>query len=208
MRAGVRRDWIIAANMEYQPLRKGRSGHGLARDCPRSRHVTHRPRVNWSVIQGRSETSDAKGCQERIDQSWRTCVDLFCPPYPNRSNQSVDRCGHRCRIVWQCALSSTGRDIICGKMPCSKFGRLARYTIAPHGGAFQPGEPLKVVAIGSSSTVGPWVLRSAATYPEVVRRVLSRLRSNTATDRSQQLTGIRADAVRTCAHVPLCQPAY
>lgn len=30
----------------------------------------------------------------------------------------------------------------------------------------------------------------------------------TATDRSQRLTGIRADDVRTCAHAPLCQPAY
>jgi acyl-CoA thioesterase-1 len=42
------------------------------------------------------------------------------------------------------------------------------------------GEPLKIVAIGSSSTVGLWVLRSAATYPEVMRRELSRLRSNAA----------------------------
>ncbi|WGD51903.1 SGNH/GDSL hydrolase family protein [Bradyrhizobium sp. CB1650] len=40
------------------------------------------------------------------------------------------------------------------------------------------GEPLRIVAIGSSSTVGLWVLRSAATYPEVMRRELSRLRSN------------------------------
>jgi acyl-CoA thioesterase I len=40
------------------------------------------------------------------------------------------------------------------------------------------GEPLKIVAIGSSSTVGLWVLRSAATYPEVMRRELSRLKSN------------------------------
>ena len=40
------------------------------------------------------------------------------------------------------------------------------------------GEPLKIVAIGSSSTVGLWVLRSAATYPEVMRRELSRLRSD------------------------------
>lgn len=39
-------------------------------------------------------------------------------------------------------------------------------------------EPLKIVAIGSSSTVGLWVLTSAATYPEVMRRELSRLRSN------------------------------
>jgi acyl-CoA thioesterase-1 len=40
------------------------------------------------------------------------------------------------------------------------------------------GEPLKIVAIGSSSTVGLWVLTSAATYPEVMRRELLRLRSN------------------------------
>ena len=40
------------------------------------------------------------------------------------------------------------------------------------------GEPLKIVAIGSSSTVGLWQLKSAATYPEVMRRELSRLRSN------------------------------
>jgi lysophospholipase L1-like esterase len=39
-------------------------------------------------------------------------------------------------------------------------------------------EPLKIVAIGSSSTVGLWVLRPAATYPEVMRRELLRLRSN------------------------------
>jgi acyl-CoA thioesterase-1 len=41
------------------------------------------------------------------------------------------------------------------------------------------GEPLKIVAIGSSSTVGLWVLRSAATYPEVMRRELSRLANAT-----------------------------
>jgi acyl-CoA thioesterase I len=39
-------------------------------------------------------------------------------------------------------------------------------------------EPLKIVAIGSSTTVGLWVLHSAATYPEVMRRELLRLRSN------------------------------
>jgi acyl-CoA thioesterase I len=44
------------------------------------------------------------------------------------------------------------------------------------------GEPLKVVAIGSSSTVGLWVLSSAATYPEVMRRELLRLQSNARID--------------------------
>lgn len=41
-------------------------------------------------------------------------------------------------------------------------------------------EPLKIVAIGSSSTVGLWVLAPSATYPEVMRRELLRLRSNAA----------------------------
>jgi len=40
-------------------------------------------------------------------------------------------------------------------------------------------EPLSIVAIGSSSTVGLWVLQSSATYPEVMRHELVRLRSNT-----------------------------
>jgi acyl-CoA thioesterase I len=38
------------------------------------------------------------------------------------------------------------------------------------------GGPLKVVAVGSSSTVGLWVLSSTGTYPEVMRRELMRLR--------------------------------
>jgi acyl-CoA thioesterase I len=38
------------------------------------------------------------------------------------------------------------------------------------------GDPLRIVAIGSSSTTGLWVLSSAATYPEVMRRELARLR--------------------------------
>jgi acyl-CoA thioesterase-1 len=40
------------------------------------------------------------------------------------------------------------------------------------------GEPLKIVAIGSSSTVGLWELRPAATFPEVMRREIERLQSN------------------------------
>jgi acyl-CoA thioesterase I len=40
------------------------------------------------------------------------------------------------------------------------------------------GEPLKIVAIGSSSTVGLWEFRPAATYPEVMRREILRLQSN------------------------------
>jgi acyl-CoA thioesterase-1 len=38
------------------------------------------------------------------------------------------------------------------------------------------GDAVKIVAIGSSSTTGLWVLSPAATYPEVMRRELARLR--------------------------------
>ena len=41
-------------------------------------------------------------------------------------------------------------------------------------------ERLSIVAVGSSSTVGLWVLRAGATYPEVMRQELARLRSNAA----------------------------
>lgn len=41
------------------------------------------------------------------------------------------------------------------------------------------GGSIKVVAMGSSSTVGLWVMSAAATYPEVMRRELIRLRPNT-----------------------------
>jgi lysophospholipase L1-like esterase len=38
------------------------------------------------------------------------------------------------------------------------------------------GEMVRIVAIGSSSTTGLWVLTPSATYPEVMRRELARLR--------------------------------
>ena len=38
--------------------------------------------------------------------------------------------------------------------------------------------PLRIVAIGSSSTTGLWVMSRAATYPQVMRRELSRLWPN------------------------------
>src|SRR5215216_3653753 len=44
------------------------------------------------------------------------------------------------------------------------------------------GNPLKIVVIGSSSTVGLWVWNSAATYPETMRRELARLRPNAQID--------------------------
>lgn len=53
----------------------------------------------------------------------------------------------------------------------------------PHTAArLKSGGALKVVAIGSSSTVGLWVLRSEATYPEVMRRELMRMRPDSRID--------------------------
>jgi acyl-CoA thioesterase I len=40
------------------------------------------------------------------------------------------------------------------------------------------GDPVRIVAVGSSSTTGLWVLSPDATYPEVMRRELARLRPN------------------------------
>ena len=48
--------------------------------------------------------------------------------------------------------------------------------IAANHGAPQRGEPVRIVAIGSSSTTGLWMLSPSATYPEVMRRELARLR--------------------------------
>src|SRR5262249_40744629 len=44
------------------------------------------------------------------------------------------------------------------------------------------GDTLRIVAVGSSSTTGLWVLSSAATYPEVMRRELTHLRSGLAVE--------------------------
>ncbi|HEY6993587.1 MAG TPA: SGNH/GDSL hydrolase family protein [Xanthobacteraceae bacterium] len=41
---------------------------------------------------------------------------------------------------------------------------------------FNAGQPVRIIAIGSSSTTGLWVLNPAATYPAVTRRELARLR--------------------------------
>ena len=38
------------------------------------------------------------------------------------------------------------------------------------------GEPVRIIAIGSSSPPGLWMLTPSATYPEVMRRELARLR--------------------------------
>jgi hypothetical protein len=47
LRADMRRDWIIAANMEYQPLRYRLSGHCPARDSSsRPRY----PRLHASLV--------------------------------------------------------------------------------------------------------------------------------------------------------------
>ena len=69
--------------------------------------------------------------------------------------------------------TSTAETCLAANPNLSLGARLPR--TAAH---LKSGEPLEIVAIGSSSTVGLWVLSSAATYPEVMRRELLRLQSN------------------------------
>ncbi|ULK99666.1 SGNH/GDSL hydrolase family protein [Bradyrhizobium sp. I71] len=69
--------------------------------------------------------------------------------------------------------ASSGQRCLAANLDVSLGAQLPRTAAR-----LRSGEPLKIVAIGSSSTVGLWVLRSAATYPQVMRRELSRLRSN------------------------------
>jgi len=45
-------------------------------------------------------------------------------------------------------------------------------------GRLKSGEPIKIVAIGSSSTVGLWEFGPSTTFPEVMRREILRLQSN------------------------------
>jgi acyl-CoA thioesterase-1 len=101
----------------------------------------------------------------------------------NRSNNSVDRCCHDDRVVQHGALSSPGRGISSGERCLAANLDVSLGAQLPRAAArLRSGEPLKIVAIGSSSTVGLWVLSSAATYPEVMRRELARLRSNAKID--------------------------
>ena len=71
------------------------------------------------------------------------------------------------------AVMSTAETCLAANLNLSLGVRLPRTAAR-----LKSGEPLNIVAIGSSSTVGLWVLSSAATYPEVMRRELLRLRSN------------------------------
>jgi acyl-CoA thioesterase-1 len=71
------------------------------------------------------------------------------------------------------ASMSTAETCLAANLNLSLGARLPRTEAR-----LKSGEPLKIVATGSSSTVGLWVFGSAATYPEVMRRELLRLRSN------------------------------
>src|SRR5215468_10346578 len=67
LRAGGWRDWIIAANMEHQPLR-----HNLTRNdfYPGFINVTHHAGVNRSVIQRLSERLAPKVVKRESTSCW------------------------------------------------------------------------------------------------------------------------------------------
>jgi acyl-CoA thioesterase-1 len=130
-----------------------------------------------------TEAFDAKGCQERIDRLLGNMC-RFILPCVTRTARTIALIGAAMMI----GLSSTapsqaqderssGEKCLAANLDFSLGAQLPRAAAR-----LRSGEPLKIVAIGSSSTVGLWVLRSAATYPEVMRRELSRLRSNAKID--------------------------
>ena len=82
------------------------------------------------------------------------------------------------RALSQVAGSVSSAEKCLSANPDLSLGALLPRTAA----RLKSNEPLRIVAIGSSSTVGLWVLTSAATYPEVMRRELSRLRTNAIID--------------------------
>src|SRR6201995_3913712 len=139
--------------MEYDPLRYRFSDHRLARNYPRIYRVTCCSRVDRPVNQAHSETSDTKGCQERIDQSLGEHVLTW---FALRARTAR-------RLVWIGAASLIG---LCGSAPSraqdelSSAERCLSANINVSLGAQLPrtaarlksGEPLKIVAIGSSST--------------------------------------------------------
>ena len=171
--------------MEYESLRHRFSGHRLARDDPRIHRVTRRPLVNRPVIQRHSETSDAKGCQERIDQLLGEDVlvgedVLTYFAFRARTARTIALISAALLVGLSGSAPSQAQDELSSAERClsANFNVSLGAQLPRTAARLKSGEPLKIVAIGSSSTVGLWVLRSAATYPEVMRRELSRLRSN------------------------------
>ena len=82
-----------------------------------------------------------------------------------------------------CALAQVAGSVSSAERCLSANPDLSLGALLPRTAArLKSNEPLRIVAIGSSSTVGLWVLTSAATYPEVMRRELSRLRSSAIID--------------------------
>lgn len=108
----------------------------------------------------------------------------FILPSAIRTARTITSIGAALIIGLSCTAPSRAQDEISSRERCLaanldiSLGAQLPRTAA----RLRSGEPLRIVAIGSSSTVGLWQIRSAATYPEVMRRELSRLRSNAEID--------------------------
>lgn len=129
------------------------------------------------------QTFDAKGCQERIHQLLGNMGRIILPCV-SRTARTIASIGAAVIVGLSSTApsraqneASSGERCLAANSDVSLGAQLPRTAARLRSGA-----PLKIVAIGSSSTVGLWVLRSAATYPEVMRRELSRLRSNATID--------------------------
>jgi acyl-CoA thioesterase I len=124
-----------------------------------------------------------------IEIIWEAVLQI-APNFPSR-RQSLSSTSMQ-RIAWVLSLSIAVPIAASSSTPVQAQDRLspAETCLAANSNIsigvrlprtetqLKSGAPLKVVAIGSSSTVGLWVLNSAATYPAVMRQELIRLRQN------------------------------
>jgi acyl-CoA thioesterase I len=165
--------------MEYQPLRYRLSGHGLTRDYPRIHRVTRCPRVNRPVFQRHSQRLTSSVVKRESTRHLGEHVSTHFV-LRTRTARTIVSIGTAMIIGLSGSARSQAQEEVSSAERCLAANMdLSLGAQLPRTAArLKSGEPLKIVAIGSSSTVGLWVLRSAATYPEVMRRELSRLRSN------------------------------
>jgi acyl-CoA thioesterase I len=104
----------------------------------------------------------------------RTVLDMWCRAATILSLCAATLVGSSNAALSQSSAAISSAERCLAANPDPSLGAKLPRTAA----RLKSSEPLNIVTIGSSSTVGLWVLTSAATYPQVMRRELSRIRSN------------------------------
>ena len=144
-------------------------------------HPSNRP-----VIQGYSETSAAKGCQERIDSySGKQLFGEDVLTYfalPTRTARTIASIGAPWLVGLSGSVPSQAQDELSSAERClsANFNVSLGAQLSRKAARLNSGEPLNIVAIVSPSTVGLWVLRSAADGYDCTGRALARVISTSA----------------------------